>query len=139
MIHEHSAGSIIYRVKNSQTQFLIIESVFHHTWGFPKGHVESGESIQETAKREVAEEVGLKPQFDFNFSKAIEYITEERTIKRIDFFLSHFVADQELVEQEDEIANYKWVNLDEACQFLPSDRGLYEILVQACNYLKRKE
>ena len=36
MIHEHSAGSIIYRVNDGKIEFLIVESCMHHTWGFPK-------------------------------------------------------------------------------------------------------
>lgn len=86
MIHEHSAGSIIYRKNNGQIEFLIVESVLHHTWGFPKGHLEKGETEENAAKREVAEEVGLHPEFDFNFKRSIEYVTEENTIKKVDFF-----------------------------------------------------
>ncbi|WP_251716166.1 bis(5'-nucleosyl)-tetraphosphatase [Lactobacillus agrestimuris] len=139
MIHEHSAGSIIYRIENGDVHFLIVESVLHHTWGFPKGHLEPGETEQEAAKREVAEEVGLYPEFDFNFHRDIEYVTEEKTIKKVDFFLSEFVKNQHVVDQVEEILNSKWVTLDQAKDYLPTDRGLNEILQDAIAYLNDKK
>lgn len=68
MIMEHSAGAVIYRRRaNGELEYLIVQSIVNHNWGFPKGHLENNETPQEAAKREVAEEVGLKPEFDFNF------------------------------------------------------------------------
>lgn len=137
MIHEHSAGSIIYRRKNKQVEFLIVESVLHHTWGFPKGHLEKGETEQAAAKREVAEEVGLHPKFDFNFKRSIEYVTEEKTIKKVDFFLSEFIEGQKVVDQVEEILNSKWIKLEEAEKYLPAGRNLVPILQEANDYLNK--
>lgn len=139
MIHEHSAGSVIYRKENDELLFLIVESVLHHTWGFPKGHLEKGETEQQAAKREVAEEVGLHPDFDFNFRREIEYRTEENTIKKVGFFLSKFVADQHVVDQVEEILNSKWVTLAESKEYLPKDRGLYEILQDATKHIEENK
>ena len=38
--------------------FLVIRDSYSN-WGFPKGHLEDGESAQDAALREVAEETGL--------------------------------------------------------------------------------
>lgn len=139
MIHEHSAGSIIYRKNNGQLEFLIVKSVLHHTWGFPKGHLEPGETERDAAKREVAEEVGLHPEFDFSFRRENEYKTEENTIKKVGFFLSKFVPSQKIVDQKEEILNSKWVNLEEAKSLLPVERKLYPMLLDAKAYLQDKE
>lgn len=139
MIHEHSAGSIIFRRNENKIQYLIVESVLHHTWGFPKGHLEKGETEREAAIREVAEEVGLHPKFNFEFKRQIEYVTEENTIKKVDFFLSEFVEDQKVVDQVEEILNSKWISLKQAKEYLPKGRGLYEILQAAEEYINKNE
>jgi 8-oxo-dGTP pyrophosphatase MutT (NUDIX family) len=44
-------------VQNEEGEYLFIEH--HGFWSLPKGHVERGEEIEETAVREVCEETGL--------------------------------------------------------------------------------
>jgi len=57
--HEVSAGGVIYKVTNRGVFVAFIrDSVGKMT--FPKRHVEKGESIERTARREVLEETGLK-------------------------------------------------------------------------------
>lgn len=139
MIHEHSAGSIIYRVNDGKIEFLIVESCMHHTWGFPKGHLEPGETEEEAAKREVAEEVGLHPDFDFNFRCEMTYPTEEGTVKKVGFFLSENNPTQHVVDQKEEILNSKWIDLQEAESYLPKERGLYKMLVKAEKFIKQND
>jgi 8-oxo-dGTP pyrophosphatase MutT (NUDIX family) len=55
---ETSAGGVIYRRREGRVHVLLIRDAYRH-WGFPKGHVEDGESASETALREVEEETGL--------------------------------------------------------------------------------
>lgn len=138
MLHEHSAGSVIYRVKDGHIQFLIVKSVAHHTWGFPKGHLDlkKQETEQEAAQREVREEVGLRPDFDFSFHRQVTYKTEEHTIKTVGFFIAKYVSDQHVVNQKEEILESRWVNLMEAKKYLLRP-GLYEVLIDADNYVRK--
>ena len=56
--HEVSSGGIVYKVtKRGVFVAFVRDSVGKMT--FPKGHVEKGESIERTARREVLEETGL--------------------------------------------------------------------------------
>ena len=57
MKKEKSAGAVIIREINGETEVLLIETK-DNTVGFPKGHLETNESEKEAAKREVIEETG---------------------------------------------------------------------------------
>lgn len=61
MLNEFSSGGIVLK----DYQVLLIENTrmsnpAEKWWGFPKGHLEAGESSQEAAIREVEEETGIK-------------------------------------------------------------------------------
>jgi tRNA nucleotidyltransferase (CCA-adding enzyme) len=40
-------------------KYLLVHGVKSHKWGFPKGHMEKGETEEETALREFREETGI--------------------------------------------------------------------------------
>lgn len=140
MLHEHSAGCVIYRQDGEQLKFLLVKSVAHHTWGFPKGHLdlENKETEQEAAQREVREEVGLRPAFNFSFRRQVTYKTEEHTIKTVGLFLAKYVTGQKIVNQKEEILASRWVTLMEAKKYLLRP-GLYEVLIDANNYIEQNE
>lgn len=55
---ETSAGGVVYRLDSGVPLYLLIRDSYQN-WGFPKGHLESGEHAQDAALREVREETGL--------------------------------------------------------------------------------
>jgi len=55
---ETSAGGVVYRKDDASPLFLLIRDSYQN-WGFPKGHVESGERAEDAALREVREETGI--------------------------------------------------------------------------------
>jgi len=59
--HYHAAlaaGGIIYRRRGGHVEIFFIKDPYQR-WTFPKGRRESGESLTQTAVREVKEETGL--------------------------------------------------------------------------------
>ncbi|GMV11445.1 MAG: hypothetical protein ABS52_17610 [Gemmatimonadetes bacterium SCN 70-22] len=56
---EVSAGGVVVRVAEGRPLFLLIRDSYRN-WGFPKGHLETGETADAAAMREVAEETGLE-------------------------------------------------------------------------------
>lgn len=59
VVHEEvSAGGVVFRRDGERTFVLLIRDAHRH-WGFPKGHVEAGETPDVAALREVGEETGL--------------------------------------------------------------------------------
>jgi predicted NUDIX family NTP pyrophosphohydrolase len=67
-----SAGLLMYRIHDGKLQVLLahpggprFEKKDEKAWSIPKGEVEPGEDLFETAKREFEEETGISPQGRF--------------------------------------------------------------------------
>jgi 8-oxo-dGTP pyrophosphatase MutT (NUDIX family) len=56
---ETSAGGVVFRLEAGAPLFLLIRDSYAN-WGFPKGHLETGERAEDAAVREVREETGLR-------------------------------------------------------------------------------
>ena len=61
MTVEKSCGAVVFTREGGEVRYVIIQSLEGY-YGFPKGHMEGSETEQETALREIREEVGLTPR-----------------------------------------------------------------------------
>lgn len=117
-LYERSAGAIIYKIENGETKFLIVYSL-NGFWGFPKGHLEFGETDEQAAIREVEEEVGIKIKIQKGFKEEISYIIGGTPInKEVCFFLSKINANEKVKIDENELLEYKFVTIAEAEELL---------------------
>ena len=71
---EKSCGCVI--IENDKV--LLIKQI-QGNWGFPKGHMEVGETEVETAIREVKEETNLDVEINENKRYTLEYVTDRNT------------------------------------------------------------
>lgn len=113
---EKSCGCII--IKNDKV--LLVYEKNRNFWGFPKGHMEEGESEIQTALREVKEEVGLDVKIDVNKKYTLNYIINNEIDKTSIFYIANPI-NENIVMQESEIENIKWCNFDEALNTLTFD------------------
>ena len=147
---EHSAGAIIWRKNNEEIQYLLIQSQpykqFKSAWAFSKGHLEAGETERDAARREVFEEVGLKPEFDFDFHESYSYKGTSEIEKTVTLFLAEYKAGQKIKRQESEIRSTEWLNYQAAQERIREQNfkefkseGLSAILAKANTYLLEHE
>ena len=59
IVREPTAGGIVFRHGEKGIEILLIQDA-KDRWTIPKGHIEEGETAQQTARREIGEEAGLK-------------------------------------------------------------------------------
>ena len=55
-----ASGALIWRMRDGALEVLIIHRPRYDDWSWPKGKQDPGESLAETAIREIREEVGLQ-------------------------------------------------------------------------------
>jgi 8-oxo-dGTP pyrophosphatase MutT (NUDIX family) len=61
LITEQRAGGLVFLIGTSQIEYLLVTSNSNpDRWIIPAGHIETGESPEEAALREVAEEAGVR-------------------------------------------------------------------------------
>ena len=123
---EKSCGCVII---NAEGKVLLVYETTANFWGFPKGHVEIGETEVETAKREVYEETGL----EVDVLEKCRYVTKYKIFKTINKTAILFPAKpktDKVIIQESEIKDYRWCTKDEALSIMIHE-NLKKILKKA--------
>lgn len=133
--YEKTSGSIMFRYIDGERRYLLLKSKRGHI-GFPKGHIEYGETELMNAEREVREETGLTFKRYGDFRAEYTYTTLENSIKTGVFFLSEF--DEEPVFQEEEVKGSWLLKFDEAVKMLNFPQEV-TLLEDAEKYLSERE
>jgi 8-oxo-dGTP pyrophosphatase MutT (NUDIX family) len=122
---ETSAGGVVFRREGGVTRFLLIRDSYRN-WGFPKGHLESGEPPAEAARREVKEETGLEELVLHGPIKVIDWYFRFRgkTIhKYCHFFLFESKRGDPVPQEEEGITECAWHPVDEAVRTISYDNA----------------
>ena len=115
---QKSCGVIPYRWNGTKKEYLILLQN-NHCWSFPKGHMEAGESEEQTALRELLEETGLTAHLIPGKRVVSAYDIPPFTRKQVVLFLGE--VDGEVVPQEAEITRYQWATAEELEKYLHKD------------------
>lgn len=134
---EKSAGAVIFRKDEGKIFYLLLHYEAGH-WDFSKGHIEKGESLEDTALREVKEETGIEDaKFVEGFKERIKYFfkgDKGNIFKKVTFFL--FETKQKEVKLSFEHIGYKWLSYKKVLSQL-TFKNAKEILKKADIFLKR--
>ncbi len=131
-LFEKSAGAVLYTKVNGQLQYLLIES---SNVGFPKGHIEKGESERKAALREIFEETSVSAEIIGDFREEINYVMPNGKNKKVVYFLAEFYEQTPHHNQGFEYNEYLLLPIDCAVKALTFDKTK-EILVKADQYIK---
>ena len=135
-----SAGGVVF--KEEAGSFLIClvarRRLGKLIWCLPKGHIETGEALTETALREVKEETGLsgKPVSPLGTIEYTFYDSEsnKEVHKTVHFFLMRFERGC-FDDHDDEVEDARWFPVSEALQ-TAEYAGERDVLARAMDAMK---
>ncbi|CAN5489697.1 NUDIX hydrolase [soil metagenome] len=144
-VHETSAGGLVIDgldgPLDEQMAALIgrIDRRGRMLWSLPKGHIEQGETAEQTAIREVAEETGIEGKVLAALG-SIDYwfVTEGRRVhKTVHHYLMRF-SGGELSDEDVEVTEVAWVPVNELPKRLAyaDERRLAEVAGEVIHKLQ---
>lgn len=117
IVREPTAGGIVFRRnKKDAIEILLIQDA-KDRWTIPKGHIEEGETAQQTAVREIAEEAGLdktevigwlgKIHFRYRRINTLVMMTTQ-------IYLVRAKGDTDKIKKEEWMNGIKWFSFHDA-------------------------
>lgn len=123
-----AAGCVVYRINNGTTEILLLvrkagdfpqlKDGNIDSYHLPKGHVNIGETLEQTATRETAEEAGVSVEITtYLGAKIFDHIhLKMKQSKTIHYFAGLWQKDLEAMDTEH--SSKLWVTADKAIQLL---------------------
>ena len=104
------AGGMVYRVSNGLVTFLLVgpKKDRPNEWLLPKGHIENGETPEQTALREVREETGVIARIICPL-ETLEFSAKGNTVRAV-FYLMELISEAEPIEKR----RREWFSLEDA-------------------------
>ncbi len=134
MNKEKSCGAVIFTRDNEGLKFVLIKNL-EGSYGFPKGRVEENETEEQTALREIKEEVGLEVKLIEGFKTFDVYLTGrgKKIVKTVIYFLATY-SDQQLTAQKDEVDSIVVLPFKQCLKTLKF-KGAKRVLSEAYDYI----
>jgi len=115
MKREFSAGGIVFK----GNRVLLTKHSKNKHWGFPKGLIESGQTAEEAAVREVQEEGGVKAEIldKVGYSKYVYTFKGEKIFKVVTYFVMKYLSGDPK-DHDWEMEEAGWFGVKEALEKL---------------------
>lgn len=116
IVREPTAGGIVFRHGQKGIEILLIQDA-KDRWTIPKGHIEEGETAQQTARREIGEEAGLKDVDILGWLGKIHFRyrrIDKLVLMTTQIYLVRAKGDTNAIQKEEWMNGIKWFPFHEA-------------------------
>ena len=117
IVREPTAGGIVFRRnEKGQIEILLIQDA-KDRWTIPKGHIEEGETAQQTARREIGEEAGLKEVDVLGWLGKIHFRyrrVDKLVLMTTQIYLVRAKGDTNAIKKEEWMNGIKWFSFYDA-------------------------
>jgi len=115
-----AAGAICWRIENSELKVALIHRARYDDWSWPKGKVDPGECLPETAVREIAEETGLRIKLGLRIGVQ-KYNLPSGVPKEVHYWASK-ISEKALLKSKfkpsEEVSQVVWMSAESAASRL---------------------
>lgn len=117
IVREPTAGGVVFRRDaENGIEILLIQDA-KDRWTIPKGHIEEGETAQQTAKREIGEEAGLTDTDVLGWLGKIHFRyrrVDKLVLMTTQIYLVRAKGDTNAIKKEDWMNGIKWFKFHDA-------------------------
>lgn len=117
IVREPTAGGVVFRrAESGEVEILLIQDS-KDRWTIPKGHIEEGETAQQTAKREIGEEAGLHNVEVLNWLGKIHFRyrrVDKLVLMTTQIYLVRALGDTNAIQKEEWMNDIKWFKFHDA-------------------------
>jgi len=118
IVREATAGGIVYRHGSDGIEILLIQDI-KDRWTIPKGHIEEGETAQQTARREIGEEAGLHNLEILGWLGKIHFRyrrVDKLVLMTTQIYLVKALGDTSKIKKEEIMNDIKWFTFHDALE-----------------------
>ena len=141
IVREPTSGGIVFRRnKAGEIEILLIQDA-KDRWTIPKGHIEEGETAQQTARREIGEEAGLMDVDMLGWLGKIHF--RYRRIERLvlmttQIYLVRARGDTDAIQKEDWMNDIRWFSFADALDVIEYE-DIAKLMLKASKRIREEK
>ena len=119
IVREPTAGGVVFRRDPTGAIEVLLIQDAKDRWTIPKGHIEEGETAQQTAKREIGEEAGLTETDVLGWLGKIHFRyrrVDKLVLMTTQIYLVRAKGDTNAIQKEEWMNGIKWFKFNDALE-----------------------